>query len=56
MDNEIFELIQRLTLSATIEWDIEMIGNVRNSIRTQFVDKKKLMNEAKFYPYLKYES
>ena len=53
VDNEVFELIQRLAPSAKIKWDIEMIGNVRDSIRIQFVDKQKLMSESKFYPYLK---
>ena len=53
VDNEVFELIQRLAPSAKIEWDIEMIGNVRDSIQTQLVDKQKLTSEARFYPYLK---
>lgn len=53
VDNEIFELIQRLIPSTKIKWDIELIGNIRDSIRTQLVDKQKMMSEAKFYPYLK---
>lgn len=53
VDNEVFELIQRLAPAAKIKWDIEMIGSVRNSIQIQLVDKQKLMSEAKFYPYLK---
>lgn len=53
VDNEVFELIQRLVPSARIKWDIEMIGNIRDSIRIQLVDKQKLMSEARFYPYLK---
>ncbi len=53
MDNEIFELIQRLAPSAKIKWDIEMIAYVRDSIRVQLVNKQKLMSEARFYPYLK---
>lgn len=50
VDNEIFELIQRLAPSVKIKWDIEMIGNVRDSIQIQLVDKQKLMSEASFYP------
>ena len=50
VDNEIFELIQRLTPSAKLKWDIEMIGNIRDSIQTQLVDNQKLMSEARFYP------
>lgn len=53
VDNEIFELIQRLVPSAKIEWDIEMIGNVRNLIQMYLINRKKLMNEARFYSYLK---
>lgn len=53
VDNEVFELIRRLAPSAKIKWDIEMIGNVRDSIQIQIVDKQKLMSETRFYPYLK---
>lgn len=53
VDNEIFELIQRLAPSAKIKWDIEMIGNVRDSMQIKLVDNKKLMSGARFYPYLK---
>ncbi|OGY99956.1 MAG: hypothetical protein A3B13_02095 [Candidatus Liptonbacteria bacterium RIFCSPLOWO2_01_FULL_45_15] len=53
VDNEIFELIQRLMPSVKIKWDIEMIGNIRDSMRIQIVDKQKLTSETKFYPYLK---
>lgn len=52
VDNEVFELIQRLAPSAKIKWDIEMIVNVRDSMQAQIVDHKKLMSERKFYPYL----
>lgn len=50
VDNEIFTLIQRLSPSEKIKWDIKMIGNVRNSIQTELVDNQKLMSEARFYP------
>ncbi len=53
VDNEIFELIQRLAPSAKIKWDIEVIAYVRDSIWEHIVNKKKLMSEAKFYPYIK---
>ena len=53
VDNQIFELIQRLTPSIKIKWDIEIIGTVRDSIRIQLINKQKLINEANFYPYLK---
>jgi len=50
VDNEVFESMQRLTPIAKLEWDIEMTGNVRDSIQKQLVDKQKLMSEARFYP------
>ena len=53
VDNQIFELIQRLAPSTKIKWDIEMIGNVRDSIQMHIVNKQKSMSEAIFYPYLK---
>ena len=53
VDNQIFDLIQRLAPSEKIKWDIEMIGNVRDLIRIQLFEKWKLTGEDKFYPYLK---
>lgn len=54
VDNEIFKLIQKLVpASNKLEWNIEIIGAVRDAIREQVVNKQKLMSEAKFYPYIK---
>lgn len=53
VDNQIFELVQRLMPAAKINWDIEMIGNVRDLIQTQLIDKQKVVSENQFYPYLK---
>ena len=54
VDNQIFELMQKLLpASRTIEWDIEAIGEIRDAIRAQVVDKKRVISEAQFYPYLK---
>ena len=54
VDNQIFELMQKLLPeSRTIEWDIEAIGEIRDAIRAQIVNKKRIINEAQFYPYLK---
>ncbi|MDO8512681.1 MAG: hypothetical protein Q7S57_05370 [bacterium] len=51
VDNEIFELLQSVIPSSKkLEWDIEMIAMVREAIREQIVDNKKLMGEMKFYP------
>lgn len=53
VDNEIFELIQRLAQQDKIKWDIEIIGNIRDAVQIAIVDDRKLMSEAEFYPYLK---
>lgn len=51
VDNEIFELLQRIIPSSKkMEWDIEMIAFVRDAIKEQIVDNKKLMSEFEFYP------
>ena len=54
VDNEIFDLMQKcLPPSKTMEWDIEVIGAIRDAMKEQIVDKQKLMSEAQFYPYIK---
>jgi hypothetical protein len=51
VDNQIFELMQKLLPSSKqIEWDIEAIGAIRDTVRRQIVNKQKLMSAAKFYP------
>ncbi len=53
VDNQIFELIQKLLPpSKQIEWNIETIGAVRDTIGEQIVGRK-IMSEVQFYPYLK---
>ena len=54
VDNQIYETLQKLIpLSKMIEWDIEIIGTIREAVREQIVDERRIMNEIKFYPYLK---
>lgn len=53
VDNQIFELMQKLIPSSKkLEWDIEIIGAVRDAIGEQIVDKK-FTSEKDFYQYLK---
>ena len=53
VDNAIFSLIQLINpTNKEIEWDIEMIGEIRNSIKELFVDRLNLIKEQDFYPYL----
>jgi len=39
--------------SSNLNWDIELIGEIRDSVETVLVDKLKLMTEMEFYPYIK---
>lgn len=51
VDNEIYDLMKRLNPSAReIEWDIEMIGDIRDTIQHWLVDQYKMVDELEFYP------
>lgn len=53
VDNSIFELLQTINPSEKeIEWDIEMIGAIRDVVSKIFVEELKLSSEKKFYPYI----
>jgi len=50
VDNAIFSLIQQLNpTSKVIDWDIEMIGNVRDAIVKELKNKLKI-TEFEIYP------
>ena len=51
VDNQIYDLVTRLVpLTKEIEWDIEMIGDIRDTIQSWIVDRYKITNELEFYP------
>ena len=51
VDNEIYDLVKRLTPSKReVEWNIEMIGDIRDTIQHWLVDKYKVVDELEFYP------
>jgi hypothetical protein len=51
VDNEINDLVKRLNPSRSeIEWDIEMIGDIRDTIQHWLVDRYKIVDELEFYP------
>ncbi len=53
VDNRIFELIQKLNPSQIeINWDIEIIGGVRDCIQN-LLEEKLAVSEEDFYPFLK---
>ncbi len=51
VDNEIYDLVKRLIPSKKeIEWNIEMIGDIRDTIQHWLVDRYKIDDELEFYP------
>jgi len=51
VDNQIYELVKRLNpLRKEIDWDIEMIGDIRDTIQHWLVDRYKMVDEFEFYP------
>lgn len=51
VDNEIHRLIVALAPGeASIPWNIEMVGGVRDELKTWIVDKLHLCSEEVFYP------
>jgi hypothetical protein len=51
VDNQIYDLMKRLVPSKReIDWNIEMIGDIRDTIQHWLVDKYKVVDELEFYP------
>ena len=51
VDNKIFELINELLPQCKkIDWDIEVIGNIRDSIFSTVSEKVVGLDERTFYP------
>ena len=51
VDNKIYDLVKRLNPSTKeIDWNIEMIGDIRDTIQHWFVDRYKIVDELEFYP------
>ena len=52
VDNSVFDLLQLLNpTKKEFDWDIEMIGNVRNLIQNWIIKKTNCL-EQEFYPYI----
>ena len=53
VDGVIFELIQSVNpTKQQIVWDIEMIGDVRDTLEDWIVARLKLCTEKEFYPFI----
>jgi len=51
VDNSIFDLLQALNPSKQqMEWDIEMIAEIRECIAQWFVEKARITDDTAFYP------
>jgi hypothetical protein len=57
VDDAIFNLIQDLNpTSVEIEWDMEIIGEIREEIQDWIVERLKLCDEMTFSPYVERKS
>jgi len=53
VDNAIFNLIKSLnTTDKAINWDIEMIGDIRDVIAEWMIERLKITDEQNFYPWV----
>ena len=53
VDNAIYDLINKITPSEKrIEWDIEIIGEVRDKINYWLTNRLKICSEQEFYPFI----
>ncbi len=51
VDNQIYDLVKRLIPpTKKIEWDIEMVADIRDTIQHWLVDRYKIVDELEFYP------
>ncbi len=52
VDNVIFDLIRSVNpTDKELNWDIEMIGEIRDVLKEWLVDKLNLITGQEFYPY-----
>ena len=57
VDNAIYELAQKLNPSQKeIDWDIELIGAVRDVLLLWLVERLSITDEMSFYPYIDTQS
>jgi hypothetical protein len=53
VDNAIYKLVLNVNPSQQeIEWDIELIGEIRDLIRRWLVKRLTITDEMTFYPYI----
>lgn len=53
VDGAIFKMLQTINpTSQRIEWDIEMIGDIRDTVEDWIVSKLRLCSEHEFYPFI----
>ncbi len=55
VDNQVFALIESLNPSSVqIQWNIEMIGNVRDVVMHHLVDVLQVCTATEFYPLIEF--
>ena len=54
VDNAIYNLVRELVRSQQeIQWDIEMIGDIRDHLRYWLVQRLKLIDDMAYYPFVR---
>lgn len=57
VDDGIFNLLKDINpTSIEIEWDMEIIGEIREEIGYWFIERLKICDEMTFYPYIERKS
>ena len=57
VDNAIFDVIQKVNpTKKKFKWNIEFIGEVRDSVEKILVDRLGFCSEKVFYPFIEYKS
>lgn len=51
VDSVIEEMLENLSPIGYVEWDMEIIGEIRDVVQDYIVNKKGWMSEQAFYPY-----
>ena len=52
VDNACYALLVELAKGSDLPWDIEDISAVREAVQSVLVEKRHIMSEMEFYPYI----
>jgi len=52
VDNACYAFLLELAKASDLPWDMEDISEVREAVQSVLVEKRHIMSEMEFYPYL----